>query len=107
MKLLPFFFPRSRSLALHRSFLKGHEEIFCFEIDSALSAFVWAIRFWNIQGSTIDLPSADVIEASSRMFIVQRITLVHQHHSLTISHCRFKEYTELFFGPATPQVDRC
>jgi len=67
-------------LVLHRSFLKGHEEIFSFEIDSALSAFVWAIWFWNIQGSAIDLPSADVVEAPSRMFIVQGITLVQQYH---------------------------
>jgi len=60
--------------------LKGHEEIFGFEINSALSALIGMIWFWDIQGSALDAPSTNVVEAPARMFVIQRIVLVQENH---------------------------
>jgi hypothetical protein len=65
--------------------LKGHEKIFGFEVNPALFTLIRAIWLWDTQGSTINSSATDVIEAPSRMFIIQRITLVKQHHGIPIS----------------------
>ena len=71
-------------MGLYRSFLKSHKEIFGFEVNPTLWALVGPIWFWNIQGSLINAPPADMVKSPARMFVVQWIAFVHQHHRIPI-----------------------
>ena len=53
-----------------------------FEVDPAVLTFIWLIGCRHGQGRPINPSSADMVETPSRMFIIQRVALVDQHHAV-------------------------
>ena len=70
---------------LDRSFLPRHPKILSFEINSAIGTFVEALARWKLNFIPFDSTSADMVKPSARIFVIQRIGFVNQHHASYLS----------------------
>ena len=74
-----------RAPALHRSLLPRDPEIFRFQINSTHSALINRLPLRQPDFSPINSATTHMIKTPSGVLIVERITLVDQHHVILIA----------------------